>query len=305
MTKIFYEILEAFLLLFSDKGTINPEAIKFANINELAGAKEIWNHIFILAIGMTIVYFLLEINRRFAFEGNDVTLKTIGVPFFKLALAVIILSRGAEIAVGVLSAGNGLIDFAVNQSSGFTAGMANVFDDNIASNAKAQEMMTLLESTDPSFNSLSVEIGERVCSGLSFIGVVIVSFVLILMFLVQKICNIVWYYKAIMYKLEWIFRLAFTPIAFSDIYSGQNSRAISWFKGLIGMALYGMGFILLPAIGNGMAITHLASVIGNFQTGTDNGVWALIGSLLTCLVYPIATIGCLSAVRQVTKEVTA
>lgn len=248
------------------------ESLKF-KADMMSIVNSIWGYFVIFGIGMTLVYFLMEMNNRYALDGRDMNFKTFFAPFLKLMIAIAVLSQGARIVGWLMDFHNDFIDYSLDHfkfsTEEVTSG-TNVLSANL--------------STTKGF-----------LDGLAFFGKVIMIFPLMFMWIVNLILSLVWQYKAISFKIEYLFRVAVTPIALSDVYSGQNANAIRWLKGFIALSLYGMAFIVIPRIGGTLAITGLAN---------PSSIWESIKSLCEMiLIIPIAELGVLSAIKQLTKEV--
>lgn len=253
------------------------ESLKFKEAT-MSIVNSIWGYFVIFGVGMTLVYFLMEMNNRYALDGRDMNFKTFFAPFLKLMIAIAVLSQGARIVGWLMDFHNGFIDYA---NVNFNFASADVSTGNGLLGVQTQ--------------------GEGFIGGLAFFGKVVLIIPLMLMWIVNLILSLVWQYKAISFKIEYLFRVAVTPIALSDVYSGQNANAIRWLKGFIALSLYGMAFIVIPRIGGAMAVAGLTDPATGGVVGT---VWAFIRSLAEMiLIIPIAELGVLSAIKQLTKEV--
>lgn len=255
------------------------ESLKF-KASTMSIVNSIWGYFVIFGIGMTLVYFLLEMNSRYALDGRDMNFKTFFTPFLKLMIAIAVLSQGARIVGWLMDFHNGFIDYSVENFS-FASADVEADAGNGLLGMKTQ--------------------GNGFIGGLAFFGKVVLIIPLLAMWIVQLILSLVWQYKAIGFKIEYLFRVAVTPIALSDVYSGRNANAIRWLKGFIALSLYGMAFIVIPRIGGAIAVTGLTDPATEGVIGT---IWAFIRSLAEMiLIIPIAELGVLSAVKQLTKEV--
>lgn len=242
----------------ADSLKINSNIMSFINI--------IWEYFMIIGIGMTVIYFLMEMNQKLALEGRDINFKSMFAPFLKLMIAIAVLSQGAKIVTWLITYGNTLVDYANTH-----------FITSVTANGSGTGIT-----------------GEDIISGLGFFSKLLLVIPALLMWVVSLICSLVWMYKAIGFKIELLFKTAITPIALADIYSGQNANAVRWLKGFLGMAIYAMAFIVVPRIGGALAAQELAS---------SDDLWEILGNLAQFLVVPIAEIGCLGAIKQLTKEV--
>ena len=120
MEEFLSTLVSTILKLVFDVGTSLADRLKFLSApnmgEELKGIKSgeagevllstvnvVWHYLAIIGIGMTLIYFLIEINQKLALEGRDLTLKSIFAPILKLFVAIVILSAGAEIMSWILS----------------------------------------------------------------------------------------------------------------------------------------------------------------------------------------------------------
>ena len=258
--------------LTSDELCITPEQLGFVD--------DLWGYFALVGIGFTLIYFLLEVNRKYAFESTDLTIKTFAVPFIKLVAAIVVLGNAKTIVHSLVDMGNSFIKDMDNFNPGKEA-IVDLKDTLNAVMGKASFMLALLLI-------------------LPSIGCWIITIV----------CQLVWKYKAIGYKIELLFRVGISPIALADIYSGQNSQAIKWCKGLLATVLYGASFILVVKLGNALAISEISKNISAFndvkaEKDSIKAVWDLFTAMLGFLIVPIAEIGCISAIRQALKEALA
>lgn len=248
------------------------ESLKF-KASTMSIVNSIWGYFVIFGIGMTLVYFLMEMNSRYALDGRDMNFKTFFSPFLKLMIAIAVLSQGAKIVGWLMGFHNNFIKYSVDNFKFSTAEV----------------------TSGTSVLSANLSTTKGFIDGLAFFGKIVMILPLMLMWIVNLILSLVWQYKAIGFKIEYLFRVAITPIALSDVYSGQNANAVRWLKGFIALSLYGMAFIVIPRIGGSLAITGLAE---------PSSIWESIKSLCEMiLLIPIAELGVLSAVKQLTKEV--
>ena len=256
--------------LTSDELCITPEQLGFVD--------DLWGYFALVGIGFTLIYFLLEVNRKYAFESTDLTIKTFAVPFIKLVAAIVVLSNGEMIIHSLVDLGNSFIDF-VGDGNGFTP---------------SEEQSLKLAGT------LNEVLGKA-----SFMAALLLIFPTMLCWLLTVVCQLVWKYKALGYKIELLFRVGISPIALADIYSGQNSQAIKWCKGLLATVLYGASFIVIVKLGNALILADLNNKIDEFAQNKDIEFWELFSSMLEFMIMPIAEIGCISAIRQALKEALA
>jgi len=135
---------------------------------------------------------------------------------------------------------------------------------------------------------------------LGMVQAVIFCLILLLAYLVSLVVMLVWMYKAVSYKLEVLFRVAITPVALADVYSGSHSNAFRWLKGFLALALYAVAIIILPKIATLLGASLLATGLAS-----GAGLWDLTRALFTLFVAPFAALGVASTVKQMCKEALA
>lgn len=265
--------------------------------NMLTFSNWLWGYLMIIGLGFTLVYFLFEMNQKLALEGHDLNIKSIMAPILKLAIACILLMNGASIVGNILGFHNNFVDKASDYSVGN-------FRLDSAGTSVGEETDTGNEGTE----SMDEETAkEQIMTAINGFGVLqlvgLLPFVLI-MAIIQMVLSIIWKYKALVYKLELLWKIGITPIALSDIYNGSHSNAIRWIKSLLAMALYGASFILIVKLGNSMVLGSYADVARDLSNGevSISLVLTAVKNILSFVVIPFAELGVLSAIRQATKE---
>lgn len=261
-------------------GAANITAQKIVDNLTFSGAEfdfigAVWGILRVVAVGMTILYFLLEANRIWALEGRDLTARGFMAPLIKLGIALIVIKYSTF-----------LVNTALNLSNGLLKQLSKV---------KAETDVTQL---------VEQYTKDAPLESLGFFPLLIAVIPMLLFWLVSLVITLVFDYKALVWKLEFILRIAITPVAFADVYSGQNANAIRWLKGLFAMALYAACFVLIPLIGT----TYLTDIIKHmFDNMTDGkGIVALVSfmkAMISAFIVPIAEIGVLGAAKQFSREV--
>ena len=225
---------------------------------------KVWNYFAFVALGMTIIYFLLEMNRKLALEGRDLNIKSMFAPFLKLLISIGVLANGSKIVVWLMKLSDAFMLFA--------DGLSN-------------------ESYDVG-GDLPSELTELSI----FVGIVIIL-VLLLTFLVGFIVGVIWWYKAFTWKLEFLWRMCITPIALADVYSGQNGTAVKYLKGFLALGLTGMAMIILPQLAMVLSVDAVFSAPEGLS-----GMMSAIISVVKLPLAPIAAIGVFGVVKTTIKE---
>ena len=197
----------------------------------------IWDYFALLGIGFSIIYFLMEINRKYAFEATDLTIKTFAVPFIKLVAAIAVLSNGATLIGALIGIGNNFIDHAYNNFNPAEKGF--------------EELETLINMLD------------KIMAGTGFFVALILVIPCLICWAITVVCQLVWKYKALGFKIELLFRVGISPVALADIYSGENSQGVRWCKSLFATILYGASFIVIYRLGHALVLSKFADALSH------------------------------------------
>ena len=276
------EFFEALLMAIFDTNHIDSSWLKFSNDMTLTMVRSVWAYIGLFGMGLTLVYFIIEMNSKLAIEGaQNMTMKSFMAPFLKLAIAIVILHNGGNIVNQLLLINNTVVDWANTDAIFGGSPMADVADANGDG---------VPDTSQDVFDGLKERFKD-----FGFFEKAFVIIVTVLIWIVSMIMLLIWVYKAFMYKLEVLWRTAITLVALADVYSGNHSNAIRWLKGFLGLALYAMAIMAMPRV---------ASVLA-FSTGSleaDWSVWECLKCLLATLIAPFAALGVMSTIKQMCKE---
>lgn len=262
LLKLYENIISS---LTNMEGVADYMKIEQANLDLMM---PLWDYLAIIAMGLTLVYFLMEVNRKFALEGGDLNFKSMFSPFLKLFIALVILTQAKNIVAILCNINNAFIDEGVN---------------------------LIKKNTNPEGSDLIEETLKKV----NFFTAIGMLLPMLLGWLCGMLIKIVWIYKAFMVKLEFVFRIGITPIACADIYSGQNSNAVKYLKGFLVLGITAIGIIFLPYIATMSGFIKLSVDTSGFDANPLNILSAIA---ITTLVAPFAALSCASAIKQVAKE---
>lgn len=266
MDWIVYEVIDL-------SGT-SAENIKITQ-EQMNLVQPIWQYFILFGVCLTIVYFVIELNKKWAFEGQSLSIKTVFIPFAKLTIAIILMANAAKLFGVLASFNNGFAEWSEGIATSFVYG-----------------------------GDEGNEVGASIMKNLDFWAKIIIIFPIIMAFSVTLICNLVWVYKALLYKVELIVRVAFAPIALADIYSGLNANAIKYIKGTLSLILYGGCLIMLPKLCIMIGLGDFMQIWNNLATGDVDakGIFDIILAFVKIIVAPIAAIGLSSAAKNLLKE---
>lgn len=275
------DIISTILLSTSDNGKILKGYLLFGTDGssiELNIPNAMWRHFAIFGMSILIVYFILEMNKAMLID-NSYTLKTITMPLIKLGLGFVVISKGKELVSLFLGFNNSLINYTYDK---FNIGDATIQQAGINSEPYTKY------------------IGE-----LSFFGVIFMIIPALLLFVIQKVVSMIFAFKGLTWKLEYLFRIGVTPIALGDIYEGKNSLAFKWMKKFLALTLYAMGLIVIMNLGSALQIQIMSNGFNgtNVATGVITGLTGLVEGCLFAILIPIAEIGVMGTVKQICNEV--
>lgn len=226
---------------------------------------QIWDYVFIIGLGMTLIYFLLEVNQKLALEGRDLTMKSFFAPFLKLLIAVAVMANGAKIVSWLLSFNNAFVSYV---------------DSNLTLSISPNDSDVYDAMRDALLN-------------MDIISKVIAALPLLLCWGITLALQIVWIYKAIAYKLEVVWRVGITPIALADVYSGQQSHALRYLKNFLVLGIYAASMIILPRIANTLVLNTAVTV---------NNLFDIFATFAQMIMAPFAALGALSIAKTAAKE---
>jgi len=299
---------------FMSSGGANIDYLKIDG-NLIHFSEALWHFVAIFATGFTFIYFLWDLNQKMLLEGRDTNYKSLLIPFTKCALAFAILSHSPGIISDVIGFYNATLDkvhdWDVMLDGSIDAGGAagDTGGESGEEVLSAEEIKAAEEERRAVIRSSMGNVGIFEVLGLLPIALI--------MWLLQMLLRIIWNYKAIVFKLEMLWRIGVTPVALADCYNGFNSGSIRWLKQLMGLAIYAAAFVLIPKMGGDLLQTNTtanlldffsfhageaADTAGEaFRTGVA-GFFHNFEGLVLFIVMPFAELGVLGAIKQATKE---
>ena len=165
----------------------------------------IWDAFMFLGICLSVVYFILEINRTWVFEAQNMTYKTVLTPIIKLGISLSVLSQGEWLIGWILQLYNSAI---------------TTFADAVATQ---DTMLNLVTTEDEGVKAI-----KESFSGWGLFFMLMLLLILLLISVINVVLKVVWWYKCILVKLELLVRIMVTPVAIGDIYQGRNSNMVRW-----------------------------------------------------------------------------
>lgn len=263
MNNLINNVIDAMI----NSSSIDVRWLLFEDNSLFSFIDQIWDYVFIIGLGMTLIYFLLEVNQKLALEGRDLTMKSFFAPFLKLLIAVAVMANGAKIVSWLLTLNNAFVSYV---NSNLTLSISPNDSDVAAYDAMRDALLNM-----------------------DIISKVIAALPLLLCWGITLALQIVWIYKAIAYKLEVVWRVGITPIAMADVYSGQQSHALRYLKNFLVLGIYAASMIILPRIAN---ILVLNTVV------TADNLFDIFAAFAQMIMAPFAALGSLSVAKTAAKE---
>ena len=257
----------------------------------------IWDAFMFLGICLSVVYFILEINRTWVFEAQNMTYKTVLTPIIKLGISLSVLSKGEWLIGWILQLYNSAI---------------STFADAVATQ---DTMLNLVTTEDEGVKAI-----KESFSGWGLFFMLMLLLILLLVSVINVVLKVVWWYKCILVKLELLVRIMVTPVAIGDIYQGRNSNMVRWLKGFLALGLYAGCMIVLPILSASIAMDmfkdNMTSGFLQFVVGEDgiapSGIkivatagldfFGYIRAMAGIMVSPFVALGAVSIAKQLTKE---
>lgn len=261
MNNLINNVIEA----MTNSSSIDVRWLLFEDNSLFLFIDQIWDYVFIIGLGMTLIYFLLEVNQKLALEGRDLTMKSFFAPFLKLLIAVAVMANGAKIVSWLLTFNNAFVSYV---------------DSNLTLSISPNDSDVYDAMRDALLN-------------MDIISKVIAALPLLLCWGITLALQIVWIYKAIAYKLEVVWRVGITPIAMADVYSGQQSHALRYLKNFLVLGIYAASMIILPRIANTLVLN---------TTVTVNNLFDIFAAFAQMIMAPFAALGSLSVAKTAAKE---
>lgn len=261
MNNLINNVIEA----MTNSSSIDVRWLLFEDNSLFLFIDQIWDYVFIIGLGMTLIYFLLEVNQKLALEGRDLTMKSFFAPFLKLLIAVAVMANGAKVVSWLLTFNNTFVSYV---------------DSNLTLSISPNDSGVYDAMRDALLN-------------MDIISKVIAALPLLLCWGITLALQIVWIYKAIAYKLEVVWRVGITPIAMADVYSGQQSHALRYLKNFLVLGIYAASMIVLPRIANTLVLNTAVTV---------NNLFDIFAAFAQMIMAPFAALGTLSVAKTAAKE---
>lgn len=261
-----------------------------------------------IALLLTTVYFLLEINMRLATESGNTPIRTWVGSILKYGIAAYLVGNGHNLTMNFLALANSLVSQA---NSVVIQAAPAVMPSAAGGGGYGGEG----DAINGAFSVVGSTLTALMDAGPNFFAKFFACMFLGLGYAATWVCGIIWIYKSISYKIEFSFRVGLYPFALADAYQGNSSSAVRFLKSIVGMGLYGAAFIVIPKIGMGVMAEMLSKMItesdtafaaGGALTGNpSSGLFIVVKGLFVALAVPAAEIGCLGICKQAIKEYLA
>ena len=164
-------------------------------------------------------------------------------------------------------------------------------------------MLALNKLGEPTKNMGNISIGQQLASSTNLWGRMLLLLFGTVGLAVGIVVKLVWVYKGLLYRVEFVTRVLFAPVACADVYSGQNSALFKYIKGTVALLLYGACLVIIPQVTMMIALSDLAGAT-NWQSMIKGG-GNIIETLLSCIeivIAPIASIGLVGTAKSMMRE---
>lgn len=239
------------------------------NPNDENISTTLWNALIPLAELMAIMYFLIEMNEAIFRAQSSWSIQQLGGPLLKLGAMFMVIENGQTIVNAVKEAGNGFIDVCLGS-------------------------LTPENTTTVTMDQATLDMMKDLKIGTALIFVIAT----LIIWVATSIVKFIFIYKSIVYKIELILRISFTPVIMGDFWEGKHSNGVRWLKKLFGCFMYGGSFILILIIGQ-----HLGTTISLDGLTGDEDIWDSLLSIVYGCVVPIAMVGTLGAAKSACMEI--
>lgn len=267
-------------IITSDTGMVN-EYLTFTEAEGLIMTK-IWNYFEVVGVSLTLIFFFIELSKIELEQRGEVTLQSLLAPFLKVVIAFMLIMSGKEIITSFFGFNNGIVEYIEANSL-------------VVEEPPKTPSGSAITPESPSGGAIEALVDE-----LGLLPLVMVSLASIILWLLSRLCYLVIAYQAISRKIEMILRAGFTPIAIGDVYRGADGNAVRYLKKFLALCLWGYAMLAIIQIGNFLAVQNMASCFGSVLKGTTLGV---LTAVLSCLVFPLAEAGMISASKQLCNDV--
>ena len=241
--------------------------LKFDATDALA-MNGIWDYFSGLGVILVVIYFLVDWSKTTMEQRGDFTLQSMFFPLFKMCAGLAVIAQGKELVSGFLGFNNAVVDWV---------GANPIFGEG--------------DSYDPSILRDTL---IDVTSALGLLQSLVIIILGMILFILSRLCYLVIMYQGVSRKIEMILRGGFMPIAIGDIYKGLDSNGVRYAKKFLALCVWGFAMMAVIQIGNAIALANISRIINTDTTG----VFAIVIGVSTCLIFPLAEAGMVSASKQ-------
>lgn len=310
------KILGFFMGTVLEGSSLNFMVVSVLTINQtdVAIIKNIWNLFGVLALGLSIIGFLFDLDQAIFMSHGNVTMHTFFMPFVKLACCLLFISNSGPIVSAVLNTNNWLVKEAngITMTGTGTTSSTYTYKDAAGNTVWSSDWETPYEG---SYDGITMEvessmpdtIESELCEtieSMNFFECLFGCLVMLITWMLSFIPPLIMFYNGVVRKLEIILRVGFAPIAFADIYKLQDSTAMRWVKKLLALGLYGMGMILVLKIALLLQASYLSSAFSSADVGSDGlgGIIGFLSPLLFSIIILFAQLGACNTIKQAANE---
>lgn len=259
-------------------------------------SRSVYKFFCIIGLLLTVAYFIIELNKTMLMQGGDFTIKTFYAPFMKFTIGVIMILILSDLIVYFAGFNNAIVDEFAKLDKDSNDGAKIVWSSTedtcteITSDYKGKKYRFLKMNSEGKFPGVD-ELAEQIKEMSLFERLAGVCNTL-LIGLGAAVASLVMMYQAISRKIEMVLRTVFFPLSAGDVFEGNHSGMIKYFKKMLALALSGLGMIMIIAIGTSLQMSMMGAGVQ----------FTSLKSLLSLILVPLAEAGMCSTVKTVCND---
>lgn len=269
-------------------GGFGLEALKVSQ-NEFALVERLWDFVAPIGVAISVLFFLIEINKTMMMEGNNMTLKSLGNPLLKLVISFAFIQYGIQIIGDFVNFGNAFLEWATENFDGGT------------------DVADMAQQVADATNIFTADGWDLITGQMSFWGLLCMLSASLLYFAASILVSLIIEFKCLILKLEVLLRIGLAPLVIGDVYEGKNSASIRYLKKILACFTYGAGMIIVLKLGAGiMNATFDVSALENAADVVSAGgdaLWMMIKQVLYPIIINIAVIASFGMIQRTSNDV--
>ncbi len=270
-------------------GGFGLEALQVSQ-SEFVLVEKLWDFVAPLGVAISVLFFLVEINKTMMMEGNNMTLKSLGNPLLKLVISFAFIQYGIQIIGDFVNFGNAFLVWATNFD---ISGSTSVAD--------------MAQQVADASNIFTADGWDLITGEMSFWGLLCMLSASLLYFAASILVSLIIEFKCLTLKLEVLLRIGLAPLVIGDVYEGKNSASVRYLKKILACFTYGAGMLIVLKLGEGiMSATFDVSALSNAADVVSAGgdaLWMMIKQILYPIIINIAVIASFGMIQRTSNDV--